>query len=271
MADFATTDERLREIALFSGAGGGILGGALLDWECICAVEREPFPVAVLAARQNEGVLPPFPIWDDVRTFDGRAWRGRCDVVSGGFPCQDISKAGGGDGLDGERSGLWSEFARVIREVRPTFVLVENSPVLTSRGLDRVLGDMASLGYDAEWGVFAAEDAGAPHLRERIWILGTDPVGPMADPDVLRRLYRKAQVIAGEARVYALSEPTHRADHVLGRGPWGRKPGVPRMADGLARRLDRIKATGNGQVPAVVVLAWRELLRRTIERTTPNR
>ena len=86
----------MNELALFAGAGGGILGGHLLGWRTVCAVEWEPYPASVLVARQNDGILPPFPVWDDVQTFDGRPWRGLVDVVSGGFPCQDISAAGGG-------------------------------------------------------------------------------------------------------------------------------------------------------------------------------
>ena len=86
----------MNELALFAGAGGGILGGHLLGWRTICAVEWEPYPASVLCARQNDGLLPPFPIWDDVQTFDGKPWRGIVDVVSGGFPCQDISAAGAG-------------------------------------------------------------------------------------------------------------------------------------------------------------------------------
>jgi DNA (cytosine-5)-methyltransferase 1 len=164
--------ETLHELALFAGAGGGILGGHLLGWRTVCAVERDPYAVGVLLARQNDGCLPPFPIWDDVSTFDGRPWRGRVDVVSGGFPCQDISAAGRGAGITGARSGLWGEMARIIREVRPRFVLVENSPMLTLRGLDVVLGDLAAMGFDAEWGVLGADDAGAPHIRKRIWIVG---------------------------------------------------------------------------------------------------
>jgi len=164
----------MNELALFAGAGGGILAGELLGWRCICAVEFEPYCAAVLAQRQNDGVFPACPIWDDVRTFDGRPWRGRVDVVSGGFPCQDISAAGKGAGISGERSGLWAEFARIIGEVRPRFAFVENSPALTSRGLDRVLGDLAALGYDAEWGVLGAADVGAPHQRDRIWIVAWD-------------------------------------------------------------------------------------------------
>jgi len=161
----------LNELALFAGAGGGILGGKLLGWRTVCAVEWEAYPASVLLARQNDGILPPFPIWDDVQTFDGKPWRGIVDVVSGGFPCQDISAAGKGAGIDGERSGMWKEMARIISEVRPQYVFVENSPMLTSRGLGTVLGDLSTLGYDAEWGVISAADVGANHLRERIWIV----------------------------------------------------------------------------------------------------
>lgn len=150
----------MNELALFAGAGGGILGGQLLGWKTVCAVEVDAFCARRLMQRQNEKHLPPFPIWDDVCTFDGYPWRGIVDVVSGGFPCQDISVAGPGTGLEGERSGLWVEMARIINEVRPPFVFVENSPMLTSRGLGIVLGDLASMGYDAEWGVLAASDVG---------------------------------------------------------------------------------------------------------------
>lgn len=165
----------MNELALFAGAGGGILGGHLLGWRTVCAVEFASYPRRVLLARQRDGFLPHFPIWDDVRTFDGKPWRGRVDVISGGFPCTDISAAGKGAGIDGENSGLWREMARIIGEVRPRYVLVENSPMLTSRGLGRVLGDLAEMGIDADWGVLGADDAGAPHRRDRIWILGYAP------------------------------------------------------------------------------------------------
>ena len=161
----------MNELALFAGAGGGILGGQILGWRTVCAVEIDPYAASVLLARQSDGLLPPFPVWDDVRTFDGSPWRGIVDVVSGGFPCQDISAAGKAAGIEGSRSGLWSEFARIIGEVRPRFAFVENSPILTSRGLGIVLGDLAEMGFDARWGVLGAADVGAPHKRERIWIV----------------------------------------------------------------------------------------------------
>lgn len=159
------------ELALFAGAGGGILGGKLLGWKTICAVEWNAYARDVLVARQNDGCLPPFPIWDDIQTFDGRPWRGRVDVVSGGFPCQDISAAGKGAGIEGERSGMWKHMARIIGEVLPRFVFVENSPMLVGRGLGTVLADFAEMGYDAEWGVVGAHHASAPHKRDRIWIV----------------------------------------------------------------------------------------------------
>ena len=168
----------MRELALFAGAGGGILAGVLLGWRTVCAVELDPYARSVLVARQNDGSIRPFPIWDDVRTFDGAPWRGRVDVISGGFPCQDISVAGSRLGLSGSRSGLWSEMARIVREVRPQYVLVENSPALTIRGLGVVLGYLAALGYDAAWDVFGARHVGAPHRRDRIWI-----VAKMANTD----------------------------------------------------------------------------------------
>jgi DNA (cytosine-5)-methyltransferase 1 len=161
----------MNELALFAGAGGGILGGKLLGWRTVCAVERDAYAAQVLAQRQNDGILEPFPIWSDVTSFDGNPWAGIVDVVSGGFPCQDISAAGKGAGITGERSGLWTEFARIISEVRPRYAFVENSPMLTIRGLGVVLSDLSKMGFNAEWGVLSAADVGAKHERERIWIL----------------------------------------------------------------------------------------------------
>lgn len=161
----------MNELHLFAGTGGGILGGMLLGHTCVCAVEIEPYCRKVLLQRQRDGILPKFPIWDDVRTFDGKPWRGKVDIICGGFPCQDISCAGKGAGIDGERSGLWSEFARIISEGRPRYAFVENSPMLAIRGLGRVLGDLSEIGYDARWCVMGADDVGAPHIRKRMWIL----------------------------------------------------------------------------------------------------
>lgn len=300
MADQRRDDEGLRECALFAGAGGGILGGFLLGWRTVVAVELEPYPASVLCARQNDGVFAPFPVWDDICTFDGRPWRGRVDVVSGGFPCQDISTAGKGAGITGAKSGLWSEMARVVREVEPRYVFVENSSALTSRGLGVVLGDLAAMGFDAEWGVLGAHHAGAPHYRRRIWIYARHPdrdrepafsidaemaVEPSAracdaaDPhrDKLRHEPGGQRRSRGpcpcqptndgdpgnapDASTQHGTVPGQKTSELGWVGWWAAKPGIPGVAHGVANRVVRLRASGNGQVPAVARLAWRTLRR----------
>jgi DNA (cytosine-5)-methyltransferase 1 len=286
----ANQQETLRELALFAGAGGGILGGKLLGWRTVCAVEWDAYAASVLVARQNDGCLDPFPIWDDVQDFDGRPWRGCVDVVSGGFPCQDISCAGKGAGIDGERSGMWKEFARIIGEVRPRFVFVENSPMLTVRGLGTVLGDLASLGYDARWGVLGACDAGAPHRRERIWLLCSDAsrvrrefggrnwgkghilphengITKKGKSEWGRRISgigASGSDVADAKGVYAQGQHNGQREVKSRRsGWWEVEPRLDRVADGMANRVDRLKSIGNGQVPSVAKLAWETLKEET--------
>lgn len=173
----------LQALHLFAGVGGGCLGLELVTRvRPVAYVERDPYAAATLVARMEDQTLRPAPIWDDVSTFDGRPFAGRVALIDGGFPCQDISIAGTGKGLDGERSGLWSEYARIVREVAPGYVFVENSPALTSRGLDRVLGDLAELGFDAEWDVFSAGGVGAPHGRRRLYLLAERVSHAFGDP-----------------------------------------------------------------------------------------
>lgn len=194
----------LRELALFAACGGGILGGRLLGWRTVCGVEINRFRVRRLLQRQNEGHLPSFPVWDDVCTFDGCAWRGGLDILSGGFPCKGVSVAGDGSGLDHDESKLWHEQARIIGESEAPAVWIENSPALTLRGGVRVIADLAQMGYDCRWGVVSAADAiwsyGVPcldHLRERIWIAGS-----LANADRSRRQNR----IAGPGDIGARGE-----------------------------------------------------------------
>ncbi len=303
----------MNELALFAGAGGGILGGKLLGWRTVCAVEWEQYPASVLCARQNDGLLPPFPIWDDVQTFDGKPWGGIVDVVSGGFPCQDISSAGKGAGIDGERSGMWREMARIIHEVRPRYAFVENSPMLTSRGLGTVLGDLASMGFDAQWGVLGAADVGANHQRDRIWIVAKwrgqlshtqhDRIGRWeqqqkgAEKTIVahtrcqskrpnERLQPSSQITIGEnasivcgkvsnptsigqQRQRKHEQPVHSAqgcnretnyaESIGTSNQWSTEPNVGRVANGVAARVDRLKAIGNGQVPLCAATAWQIL------------
>jgi len=301
----------LNELALFAGAGGGILGGKLLGWRTVCAVEWEPYAACVLAARQNDKVLPPFPIWDDVQTFDGKQWRGIVDVVSGGFPCQDISAAGKGAGIDGERSGMWREMARIIREVEPRFVFVENSPMLTSRGLGVVLGDLASMGFNAAWGVLGAADVGANHQRDRIWIVArrNNDISYAEHNGIGRRQQQQKSIekendisnshnsrfrssvqyfdqqeqqtktnIRGNGEIqsvaYTNSTQCERSSISVGIQQentyacdsrwWETEPNVGRVADGVAARVDRLKAIGNGQVPLCAAEAWKILSKNVI-------
>ena len=249
----------MNELALFAGAGGGILGGKLLGWRTVCAVERDEYAASVLVQRQNDGHLEPFPVWSDVRTFDGKPWRGRIDVVSGGFPCQDISSAGNCTGIKGKRSGLWVEMARIISEVRPRFVFVENSPLLTSRGLGTVLGDLAEMGYDAEWGVLGAHHAGAPHKRDRIWIVGEN----VADAVRVRQQGPWEPEHSSNPEEDTERETNH-AQHVRRPQFWSVEPPLGRVAYGVARRMDKLKAIGNGQVPVVAATAF-EILRERLE------
>ena len=253
----------MNELALFAGAGGGILAGKLLGWRTVCAVEWEPYAACVLAARQNDRFLAPFPVWDDVQTFDGRPWRGIVDVVSGGFPCQDISVAGKGAGITGERSGMWRHMARIVGEVRPRYVFVENSPALITRGLGVVLGDLAALGYDCKWTVLGAADVGAPHQRDRFWLVahasevrcghaendaqerGHDAIGP---------IWQTTQGATGWPDSFDGSFPPGYVTD----GEIADSSSI-RSIDALADWVDRVKAIGNGQVPACAAAAWRLL------------
>jgi len=276
----------MNELALFAGAGGGILGGHLLGWRTVCAVEWEAYPASVLCARQNDGFLPNFPIWDDVQTFDGKPWQGIVDVVSGGFPCQDISAAGNGAGITGERSSMWKHMARIVCEVRPKFVFVENSPMLTSRGLGVVLGDLAEMGFDAEWGVLGAANVGAPHLRERIWICAKqreflshsqyngvrwweqlkesieEKNGNVANSSMSRLKTRNNKT--SRPKQFILEKQFGRSSNEQRRTKyeWPIEPRLGRVVNGMANRVDRLKAIGNGQVSRVASTAWKLLNER---------
>jgi len=229
----------VNDLALFAGAGGGILGGNLLGWRTVCAVERDAYAAQVLAQRQNDGILRTFPIWSDVRSFDGKPWRGIVDVVSGGFPCQDISGAGKGAGIEGERSRLWKQMARIIDEVRPLYTLLENSPLLVGRGLAMVIGDLASLGFDAQWCCVSASECGASHNRDRIWLVA----------------YTQGK--HGQSWDSVVQSQDGRAPIQSGGGAWPEcEPRLCRVADDVAFGVDRLKALGNGQVPRVAAAAF---------------
>ena len=156
----------MRHLDLFSGIGGFALAARWVGWETVGFCEIDPYCQKVLRKH-----WPDVPIYEDVRELDGQDYKGAVDIITGGFPCQDISLAGKGVGIDGERSGLWSELARIIGEIRPAYAVMENVSALLGRGLDRVAGDLAEIGYDCEWHCIPASAIGAPHRRDRIWII----------------------------------------------------------------------------------------------------
>jgi DNA (cytosine-5)-methyltransferase 1 len=236
----------MNELHLFAGTGGGILGGILLGHTCVCAVEIEPYCRKVLLQRQRDGILPKFPIWDDVRTFDGKPWRGLVDVVCSGFPCQrisDIGKMHGSKGFDG-----WPDTIRVIREISPGIVWLENVPAILSGFSGRVIADLSDLGYISRWGVFSACSCGAPHSRERLFCMAN------------------ASGIGLEAEKLGLAERPKAGESFMpsaaDRAAWISRlsePSISGIVDGLAGYMGETTAIGNGQVPAVVKLAWETL------------
>jgi DNA (cytosine-5)-methyltransferase 1 len=241
----------MRELHLFAGSGGGILGGMLLGHTTVAAVEIEPYCQDVLRARQRDGILPEFQIFGDIREFDGRPWQGKVDVVAGGFPCQDISVAGKGAGINGDRSGLWSEMARVISEVMPRFVFVENSPMLVSRGLSRVLCDLAKIGYwPPRWKTLGGHDTGSCTDGKRIWILATKANSAKLEsldiPQTIKSCPKKSRGRQFARAIRAMLRPDDFTR-------------IKRNPDEVARGMDRLKAIGNGQDPVLAATAFRIL------------
>jgi len=239
--------EPYRLLDLFSGIGGFSLGLERSGgFRTVAFCEIEPFPRRVLAKH-----WPGVPIYDDVRTLTAERLAADgigVDAICGGFPCQDISRAGYGGGLDGARSGLWSEYRRLIGELRPEIVCVENVAALLDRGLDRVCGDLASLGYDAEWDIVSACSVGAPHMRERMFVVAypnsVDGRSRLRHP--ASRPYRPLQEIDGFEGPRARSRARLANPSALYGG-----------ADGLPNGMDRNRALGNAVAPDVGELIGR--------------
>lgn len=222
----------MNELALFAGVGGGILGTGLLGVRTICAVENHPHAIAVLKQRQDDGCLPPFPVWDDITTFDGLPWRGRAGLVSGGFPCQAFSSAASGRN---NADDLWPEMRRIVADVAPWYVFAEN---VSKRAIEQAAEDCRAMGYQTRALSLGASDLGGDHVRQRHWLLAYAD-----DKSQLRR------AIDAEMGVGARLRP----------GVWQAGPGQSGMDDGLSRRVDRYLATGNGQVPLVAAAALHAL------------
>jgi DNA (cytosine-5)-methyltransferase 1 len=241
---------KLKVLDLFSGIGGFSLGLERTGgFETVAFCEIEDYPRRVLKKH-----WPKVPIYDDVRTLtadalsrDGIA----VDVICGGFPCQDISRAGTGAGLAGERSGLWSEFARLIGEIRPSYAILENVAALLDDGMGTVLGNLADLGYDAEWQVISACAVGAPHMRQRVFVVAY-PNGEHGRPRVRHSAARKNRPLQ---EVYDLASARARENARM-----ANPSALYRDADGVAFGMERNRAIGNGIYPAVPELIGRAIL-----------
>ena len=215
---------------LFSGIGGLTL--ALSEWvKPVAYCENDRYAQGVLLSRQQSGALPLAPIWDDVRTLSG-SMVPAVDIIYGGFPCQDISTAGNGKGLAGERSGLFFHVERLVGDIKPRFVFLENVPAIRTRGGDVVAARLAKLGYDCRWGVLSASDVGATHKRERWFLLACRVGNP----------YYEGPRTLGEVS-------QRKAPDTGRRTRWDTEPGICRVANGVPARVDRIKTLGNAVVP----------------------
>jgi DNA (cytosine-5)-methyltransferase 1 len=270
----------LRVLDLFSGIGGFSLGLERTGgFETVAFCEIEPFCQRVLAKH-----WPKVPIYDDVRELTGARLAAdgiAVDVICGGFPCQDISTAGSGIGIEGERSGLWRDYARLIGELRPRYVFVENVAALLNRGLDRVLGDLAALGFDAEWHCIPACAVGAPHRRDRLWLAayasgeflrhkpgrsgGTRGAGPAVFGDD-GPAWPMADAEGTGLEGWCFGRHARQAIARLGEsggsvgGYWVAEPDVGRVAHGVTSRVDRLRSLGNAVVPQIPELIGKAIL-----------
>lgn len=240
--------------SLFAGVGAIDLGLERAGMSCRWQVEINPYCGRVLAKH-----WPRVERFADVREFSPPPER--VDVLCGGFPCQDISYAGRGAGLDGERSGLWAEYSRIIGTVRPRYVVVENVPALLARGLDRVCGDLAVIGYDAEWQVVGCDSIGGSQHRKRLWILAY-PHNPRREGAV----WVGKPYPSREAWASARGEPLRSTGGHWPPGPCAVSD-IPRMADGAANRLDRLRCIGNAVVPQIPEWIGRCIIRHAEDQT----
>jgi DNA (cytosine-5)-methyltransferase 1 len=243
--------------SLFSGIGGIELGFERAGFKTVWQVEIDPYCRKVLAKH-----FPEAKRFEDVRECGSHNLE-PVDVVAGGFPCQDISNAGKRAGIDGERSGLWSEFARIIGELRPRVVLVENVAALLGRGMGRVLGDLSTLGYDAEWQIISAADVGAPHLRERVWIVANAEREWELQQEGCERDERGWSGNCGEEVAYPPDSYIFEAvGSAIARrecGEWEPESNVGRVAHGIPSRVERLKGLGNAVVPQIPELIARRI------------
>ncbi|MGX7706337.1 DNA cytosine methyltransferase [Methylobacterium sp. Gmos1] len=236
--------QKLRVLDLFSGIGGFSLGLERTGgFETVAFCEIEPFCQRVLAKH-----WPEVPCYDDVRDLTADRLRAdgiAVDVICGGFPCQDISISGPGAGLSGARSGLWFEYARLIGELRPRYAIVENVAELLDRGIDQVLGTLASIGYDAWWDCIPAVALGADHERDRVWLVAYPDSSRLPGRLQARADGSHAREIASWIRLALDAPKPFPRMH----GPL--RPLVGGRSHGVPHRVDRVRSLGNSVLPQI--------------------
>jgi DNA (cytosine-5)-methyltransferase 1 len=268
----------MKVLDLFSGIGGFSLGLELSGWKTVAFCELEPTAQEVLARH-----WPGVPVFADVKKLSTGNLNQKIDIICGGFPCQDISTMGKMAGIDGARSGLWKEYCRLINEIKPKFAIIENVPNLRKKGLSRVLGDLWQIGYDAEWHCVPASALGAPHQRDRIWIISYPacvdknrlPLRTQEEITRFRNDGKNSQNLQGDREAWGFIQIFKRKALKIckctrGKEWWGLEPNLSRLSDdrlnpdwvewlmgfptgwtqGLKRR-NRLKLLGNSLIPFI--------------------
>ena len=238
----------MRTMHLFAGAGGGLLADLILGHQPVIAIEWDRYACAVLRERAADGWFPELRVWEgDVRAFDAADYAGVVDCIHAGFPCQDISSAGKQAGLgEGTRSGLYREVLRIASDIRPRYVFLENVAAIISQGVGAVYTDLASLGYEFRSVCVRASDVGANHHRDRWWCLARRQDVSNTDSTRCEKGRLPQRIQAQNTRDSSFSW-------------WASQSAPSGMADGVAHRVDRLKAIGNGQVPLQTAVAFKIL------------
>lgn len=265
----------LNGLDLFSGIGGLTL--ALSPWvQPVAYCEIERYAQGVLLSRMADGQIPIAPIWDDVRTLSPKGLRGNVDIIYGGFPCQDISVAGRGVGLAGKRSGLFSEIMRLVDELQPKIIFLENVPAITTRGLDKVTAEITKRGYDSRWQTLSASEVGAPHKRNRWWLLAYSRRISEGADEILQSKMQKSigkdvtklcstisnansELVRKQSR-WSNRQSRENQTELEYSSWWSVESDVGRVVNGLPFRMDRLKGLGNAVVPAQARKAFEILM-----------
>jgi len=273
----------MKVLDLFSGIGGFSLGLERAGHETIAFCEIEPFCREVLKKH-----WPNVECHSDIKTLDGRKFYGAVDIICGGFPCQDISLAGKGAGLSGQRSGLWAEYLRIIKQAKPKVVIIENVSALRSRGLEQILRQLSEVGYNVQWHCLPASAIGANHQRDRVWIIAhskseryelgesydkgseeSENEGSRKDEGLRVTEFGIKSGIQHISNAYSESLERQREiairisqelNDISYSSWWKTEPNVGRVANGVPVRMDRIKSLGNSIVPQIAEIIGRAVI-----------